>query len=97
VSRRDPVTQAALTEWLAAHGDWSVENSHLVARWSLPFATSARLMVDLAALADEWDHHPDVTVRYGSLTVELWTHDRSAVTQLDLEVAARISDLVAAA
>jgi len=36
-------------------------------------------------LAERLDHHPVATVGYRELRLELWTHDRNGITQLDLD------------
>ncbi len=39
------------------------------------FAKGVSLVDAIGALADAANHHPDVDLRYGGLTVRLWTHD----------------------
>ena len=39
------------------------------------------------ALAEGMDHHPVATVGYCELRLELWTHVRGGITQLDVEYA----------
>ncbi len=38
-------------------------------------------------LAEAMDHHPVASVGYRELRLELWTHDRRAITQLDIDYA----------
>jgi 4a-hydroxytetrahydrobiopterin dehydratase len=47
------------------------------------------------ALAERLDHHPDLTLGYRQLRVEVWTHDRAGVTQLDLDYAEGFDAIIA--
>jgi 4a-hydroxytetrahydrobiopterin dehydratase len=58
------------------------------------FTAAVDRLVDIAAEADEMDHHPDVDLRYRTLHLMLVTHSAGGVTELDLELARRIDALV---
>ncbi|TDR93665.1 4a-hydroxytetrahydrobiopterin dehydratase [Enterovirga rhinocerotis] len=45
-------------------------------------------------LADQADHHPELTVAWGSLTIRLWTHVAGGLTQRDFDLAERIDRIV---
>jgi len=49
---------------------------------------------DLAEIAEEAQHHPDIIIRHTKITLKLTTHDMGGVTELDIELAARIDNLV---
>ncbi len=67
------------------------EGSSLVASFPTgDFATGARLVALIAEDADALNHHPDLTLTYGSVGVELTSHDAGGVTERDLELAQRI-------
>ena len=48
---------------------------------------------NLAELAEENNHHPDICIHYNKVMLELWTHSQNGVTELDLEFAEQINDL----
>ena len=48
---------------------------------------------NLAELAEENNHHPDICIHYNKVMLELWTHSQNGVTELDLEFAELINDL----
>jgi 4a-hydroxytetrahydrobiopterin dehydratase len=52
------------------------------------FAAGARLVHVISELADLEDHHPDVDVRYGGVTVRLITitHDYYGLSERDVEL-----------
>ena len=55
------------------------------------FAKGVSLVDAIGVLADAANHHPDVDLRYGGLTVRLWTHDVDGLSERDIELARRIS------
>jgi 4a-hydroxytetrahydrobiopterin dehydratase len=56
------------------------------------FMPGVDLVNRIAALAEAEGHHPDLTLTYGSLTVELTTHAAGGVTENDLILAAKIDE-----
>ncbi|MGO1560880.1 Pterin-4-alpha-carbinolamine dehydratase [Actinomycetales bacterium JB111] len=55
------------------------------------FAVGLDLVSRIGALAEAANHHPDVTLTYGSVRVLLTSHDAGAVTSRDLDLAREIS------
>lgn len=49
---------------------------------------------DLAEIAEEAQHHPEITIRHTRITLKLTTHDAGGVTELDVELAQRVDNLV---
>jgi 4a-hydroxytetrahydrobiopterin dehydratase len=71
---------------------------NLVVQFQLPgFVPAVRLIDQVAAVAEEMDHHPDVDLRYRTVTFTLSTHSEGGVTELDLTLARRILQLAEAA
>jgi len=48
----------------------------------------------VAEIAEEEEHHPDINIRYNKVTLSLSTHDESGLTSRDFEVAERIDNLM---
>ncbi|MBM9499799.1 4a-hydroxytetrahydrobiopterin dehydratase [Leptospira sp. 201903071] len=46
----------------------------------------------LAAIAEEMDHHPDLTLRYDCVTVEITTHSKKTLTDLDFSFAEKTEE-----
>ena len=59
------------------------------------FPDAVRLVADVAAVAEELDHHPDVDLRYRVVGFGLSTHSAGGVTDRDLVLARRILALAA--
>ena len=73
-------------EWLAGE----VGGERCISReWSFDnFRDAFAFAGKIADLAENYNHHPQMTVGWGSLTVTWWSHDAGGVTQSDLEMAA---------
>ncbi|WP_418276355.1 4a-hydroxytetrahydrobiopterin dehydratase [Isoptericola jiangsuensis] len=56
------------------------------------FATGVQLVDAIGELADAADHHPDVDLRYGTVTVRITSHDVGGLSARDATLAAQISD-----
>jgi len=84
-----------LERHLAAHPDWRLDGQRLVRTWRVPsFAHAVMFVAAVGQLAEAADHHPDVEIHgYNLVTVRLWTHDESGVTERDLGLAAGIDGL----
>ncbi|MFC4786823.1 4a-hydroxytetrahydrobiopterin dehydratase [Nocardioides sp. MAHUQ-72] len=90
IRRYAEVKEAGLDDWR-----WLVGGLH--ARFATgDFATGIALADAIAAAAEEADHHPDLDLRYPFLAVKLVSHDVGGVTDRDLRLARRISELAAA-
>ncbi len=77
---------------------WRQVLDRLVVRFDTGgFSAGAALVVAIAEAADEANHHPDVDLRYPHLTVSLKSHDVDAITQRDIRLARRITELAEAA
>jgi 4a-hydroxytetrahydrobiopterin dehydratase len=58
------------------------------------FMTGIRIVDDVALEAEALDHHPDVDIRWRTLTFVLSTHSQGGVTGRDVELARRIDGIV---
>ncbi len=49
----------------------------------------------VAAVAEKEEHHPDINIRYTTVTLSIQTHSEGGVTQWDLDLARAIEKLPA--
>lgn len=54
------------------------------------FAESLAFVNEVGTLAEEADHHPDITFGWGYAEIALTTHDRGGITDVDVALARRI-------
>lgn len=72
--------------------DWRVLSESVCARFrSESFTKGVALVVAIGEVAAALNHHPDVDLRYSSVTVWLRSHDIDGLSQRDLELARQIS------
>jgi 4a-hydroxytetrahydrobiopterin dehydratase len=85
-----------VTTALQSLDGWSGDTSGITRTAELPSFVGAIAVVDrVAEVAEELDHHPDIDIRYRKLTFQLTTHDAGGVTDLDIQLARRINEIVA--
>jgi 4a-hydroxytetrahydrobiopterin dehydratase len=74
--------------------DWTLEGDSIKRSIEADtFAAGIRLVDAVAAVADERDHHPDIDIRWTTITFALSTHSAGGLTQNDFELAAEIDGL----
>ncbi len=74
--------------------DWRKLAQALHARFRTgDFVTGLRFVTAVTEAAEEASHHPDVTLTYPFVDLELISHDVSRVTQRDIDLARRISEI----
>lgn len=77
--------------WLATHRGWKRQANKLTKDFSFPsFRDSIVFVNRIASVADQLNHHPDIDVRYSTVTVSVTTHDAGGITSKDLELAEQI-------
>jgi len=77
---------------------WERDGDAIVRTAKLPTFPIAITVVDrVAAIAEDRDHHPDIDIRWRSLTFRCSTHSAGGLTDLDVALAAAISDEIAEA
>jgi 4a-hydroxytetrahydrobiopterin dehydratase len=54
------------------------------------FMDGIRLVATVAQLAESMNHHPDIDIRYKTITFRLTTHSAGGITQDDLVLAKHI-------
>jgi 4a-hydroxytetrahydrobiopterin dehydratase len=75
---------------------WRNEGGELVRVVELASFPQAIEVVDrVAEVAERDDHHPDIDIRWRTLTFHLSTHSAGGITALDLALAAKIDEIVA--
>ena len=89
----DPAAvDAALAQGMA----WDRQGDMLVkTRRGKDFADSLAYVNAVGALAEDMNHHPDIDIRWNTVTLRLSTHSAGGITAADLELAARIDALPA--
>ncbi|MBI2522415.1 MAG: VOC family protein [Bdellovibrio sp.] len=84
-----------LLEKLAIGWELTHDNNHLFKSFKFnEFKTPMKYSVEIGRLAEEQGHHPDMTVGWGHLEVEIWTHKIGSLVESDFILAAKIDRLM---
>lgn len=83
---------AAIEALLRQLGDWQLnEQKHLSKQFTFADFRSALAFVNrIGEVAETEGHHPDLTLGWGKVGVELFTHDINGLSENDFIVAAKI-------
>jgi 4a-hydroxytetrahydrobiopterin dehydratase len=85
----------AIATALSGLDGWSGGTDAITRTAKLATFPDAIAVVDrVAVVAEEMDHHPDIDIRWRTLTFRCATHSAGGVTDLDIELARRIDQIV---
>lgn len=77
-------------------GDWRVLLHSLHAVFDTgSFDAGLDFAIRIGAAAAETNHHPDLTITYPKVCIDLTTHDAGGLTDLDVDLARSISAIAA--
>ncbi|MFJ5302867.1 4a-hydroxytetrahydrobiopterin dehydratase [Streptomyces sp. NPDC088350] len=90
-----PLSQKEIEDRLTELPGWSVDTDRLTRTYRLGshFAATA-MVVHIAQVQEELDHHSDLTLGYHTVSLTVNTHSvGGAITDLDFQLARRVEDL----
>lgn len=58
------------------------------------FRSAIHAVTEVANVAEALDHHPDIDIRWRTVTFSVSTHSAGGVTSRDIDLARRISQIV---
>jgi len=91
-----PLDGARIKELLEElNSDWEVVDDHHLTRTFLSpdFMTGLAFVQNVAAVAEQQGHHPDIRLSWGQVTVDIHTHKIDGLTESDFVLAAKIDVL----
>ncbi|MEU9845294.1 4a-hydroxytetrahydrobiopterin dehydratase [Actinomadura sp. NPDC048032] len=75
---------------------WSRDGDQIRRQVTAPsFAAGIEVVADVARAAEDADHHPDIDIRWRTLTFALTTHSAGGLTGKDFDLAATIDEIAA--
>ena len=88
------LSEPEIVEKLPAAKGWDRHGDMLVRSWQFPsFRRALEFVNQVAALAEKADHHPDITLSYRDVRLELSTHSDGGLTDKDFAFASEINAL----
>lgn len=89
------LSDEAVAAGLAGLAGWTGDRTGIERTAQLSTFPAAIAVVDrVAEVAEEMDHHPDIDIRWRTLTFRCATHSAGGVTGKDLDLARRIDEIV---
>lgn len=74
---------------------WKREGGEIVRIFGFPsYMAGINFVSEVAGIAEEINHHPDIHVGWRKVTLRLSTHSKGGLTELDFAVARRIDRIV---
>ena len=91
------LTDEQIEDFCAGHPRWRRDGDSLVAQVkAASFLEGIDWVTSVARVAEEMDHHPDIDIRWRTLTFRLSTHSAGGLTDLDAVLAEQIDGIVGA-
>jgi 4a-hydroxytetrahydrobiopterin dehydratase len=88
-------TDSELHAAMAERPHWAARGNALERSLRAPtFLEGINLVVQVARAAEERDHHPDIDIRWTTVTLRLSTHSEGGITAKDVDLAGAI-DVIA--
>lgn len=95
MDRYAALSEEQIKQHLPCLPGWGIRDGWLRKTYETPGWTHSLLLVNtIGFLAEAAWHHPDLSVGYAKVTVKLQTHKVKAITMLDIELAAKIDEVV---
>jgi 4a-hydroxytetrahydrobiopterin dehydratase len=94
----DKLNDESIDGWLKSRKGWQREGNSLIKNLDFASFRDAIVFVNrVAGLADDYDHHPDIDVRYTTVRLSLTTHSAGGITERDLKLAVEVDFATSAA
>lgn len=89
-----PLSESDVQTALQKLPGWRRNGQAIERVFEFPNFSDAMVFVNrVAEAAEEANHHPDITINYNKVTMQLSSHDSGGVTQRDLRMAGRINQI----
>jgi 4a-hydroxytetrahydrobiopterin dehydratase len=87
--------ESKIAEHLATLPEWSREGTEIVRVYKFSsYMAGVDFVTQVAHVAEEANHHPDMLVGWRKVTVRLSTHSKGGLTKLDFGLARKVDGLV---
>jgi 4a-hydroxytetrahydrobiopterin dehydratase len=74
--------------------EWALDDGKLVRFWThVNFVDAMQFVHQVAELAEQHNHHPDIDIRYNRVKLALVSHDAGGITARDASMARALSRL----
>jgi 4a-hydroxytetrahydrobiopterin dehydratase len=74
--------------------DWEIGDALVRTHQFSTFPDAVAAVAEVAAIAEGMDHHPDIDIRWRTVTFRCVTHSAGGITDLDVQLAAAIDAVI---
>ena len=75
--------------------DWSLEANSISKNFSFAsFSKAMEFVNKVANIAEQEGHHPDISIHWNIVEIELWTHAIKGLSENDFILAAKIDEIL---
>jgi 4a-hydroxytetrahydrobiopterin dehydratase len=90
------LTDDEISEALRGLDSWKRDGNAITRKVKLPsFAAAIEAVRRIAEIAEARDHHPDIDIRWRTLTFRCSTHSEGGITAKDFDLAREIDSVLA--
>jgi len=94
MANRSRMSDSDIQQHLAKLPGWARKGDAITKSFTFQkFADGIGFVDKVAAEADTMDHHPDIDIRYTTVTMTLSTHSAGGLTRMDIDLAEIIDRL----
>ena len=91
----DLLEEEEIEQRLDELGDWERDGDEIVKVFEFDdFTMSIKFVNDVAGLAERYDHHPDIDIRWNRVRLALSTHSEGGLTARDFDIAGEIEQSI---
>jgi len=89
------LTKAKIESELKELDGWKIDRDFITKTFEFKtFMAGIRFVNDVAQIAEEGEHHPDIHIRYTTIRLSIQTHSEVGVTEWDIGLARRIENFL---
>ena len=90
-----PLEEEKVNEFLKEIPEWALKDGHLYKKFKFKnFVEAIKFVNKIAEVAESEGHHPDFSVHYSKVEIEIWTHAIKGLSENDFILAAKIDETI---
>ena len=88
------LTDSQVQQEIGKLSGWQMKDKAIQRTFEFPdFKAAMNFVNKVADAAEQANHHPDIDIRYNKVTMALISHDSGGVTDRDVRMAGKISQI----
>lgn len=91
------LSRVGIDTYINSVSEWKVSNDNSTIEKGLKFKSFSEaidFVNNVAEIAEEEKHHPDIEISYRNVTLKLSTHEAKGLTEKDFNLAKKIDNLL---